>query len=91
MLSFIIDPEAIADISHFHNEVDAFTRYVKESPPAREGTNAENGQSVLMPGDPERARLIERSQGINIDNNTWFAISEAARSVGVDEDLEKIA
>ena len=41
---------------------------------------------VLIPGDPEQATRAERTaNGVPLPDDTWAAIVETARSVGLDE------
>ena len=56
----------------------AMCDYVRQSPP-REGQD-----NVILPGDPEREqRRLRRTNGIEIDNETWRQITEAAEEYGV--------
>ena len=49
------------------------------APPFREGVDA-----VLVPGQPERERRSRLlASGIDLDDETWRQITEAAESVGV--------
>jgi len=49
-------------------------------PPFREGTD-----EVLTAGQPERRRMAELlANGINLDDETWRQVTEAAGIVGVE-------
>ena len=59
-------------------EVDAMIAYAKGSPPA------DPDAPVLVAGEPERIKrtaMIE--DGIEIEENTWEALMDAAESVGL--------
>ena len=81
MLAILIDPNVFGGAEAFYEDLDAYTDWVKASPPAP-GTDV-----VRFPGDVERETRIERGQnGIPIDDATWAQIIEAAGSVGMTED-----
>ena len=81
MLSIVIDPTKMTDLPSFEAEIDATIAHVKASPPA------DPSKPVLIPGDPERQTMAERSaQGVPVDDETWREMLEAAVSVGVSED-----
>jgi uncharacterized oxidoreductase len=75
----VLDPEAFCPLASFRSLVDATVAYIKSSQPS-EGTG-----EVLLPGELEfrtrRQRLVE---GIPLDDPTWQAISDCARSLRVD-------
>ncbi len=78
MLSIIIDPGRLVDAAFFESEIDATIAHVKASPPMNPD------EPVLVPGDPERAMIAERTaEGIPIDDETWREILSAAESVGL--------
>jgi len=79
MLSVLIKPEAIADMTAYERELRAFTDWVTASPP-RAGYDR-----VRLAGDPEREYRAKRSvQGVPVDSTTWQEILDAAKSLGVD-------
>ena len=44
------------------------------------------GGEILVPGEPEaRMRAKRLAEGVPLPDNTWAAIVETARSVGLDE------
>ena len=78
MLSFIVDPDRLGTAARLTHEARAFADWVKASPPR-------DGQSVLLPGDPERACRKDRSaNGIAIDETTFGQLLQAAVKVGLD-------
>ncbi|HEY3179149.1 MAG TPA: malate/lactate/ureidoglycolate dehydrogenase [Casimicrobiaceae bacterium] len=81
MLSIFIAPavyDASGGVSH---EASRFIEFVKASPPAK------SGEPVKAPGDVERATRKQRlANGIPIDDTTWSDLTEAAQSVGIDQE-----
>jgi uncharacterized oxidoreductase len=78
MLTIILDPTMFGERAAFEREIDAFTAWVKASPPAP-GVKA-----VQVPGDPERAsRAVREKNGIPVDDETWSQLLEAAQRVGL--------
>ena len=86
MLTIIIDPNRFAEVP-FAAEIDNMTAWVKSS------RAAPGVDEVMMPGDPERKNIAERSlSGIVIDDNTWAEMVEAGLSVGMNRvDFEDLA
>lgn len=81
MLSIILDPSAVGDLATYDAEVTAMIDYIYASKPA------EGVEKVLIPGDPERQSLAARStNGIDIDDNSWQDITNAANAVGLSTD-----
>lgn len=79
MLSVIIDPKRLVSAEFYASEVDATIKHVKASPPMQAG------KPVQIPGDPERATNIERSNhGIPVDEETWREMIGTAALVGID-------
>ncbi|MEO8185793.1 MAG: malate/lactate/ureidoglycolate dehydrogenase [Burkholderiaceae bacterium] len=86
MLTILIDPTALADRSTFERETLAFVEWVKASPP-REGFD-----SVCIAGEPERAKLAQRTaHGVPVDATTWNEILDAAGKLGVDPVAVRVA
>lgn len=82
MLTFILDPAVIGDISQFAAEAAALIDYIKDTRPAP------GSGGVMMPGEPERVASLARSaQGIEIDEISWNQILATAASVGINTDL----
>jgi hydroxycarboxylate dehydrogenase B len=78
MLSIVIDPTRLTDTDYIASEMKAMCDYVRDSPP-RAGYD-----NVIVPGDPEREqRELRRTHGIEIDEETWRQITEAAASHNV--------
>lgn len=78
MLLFVLDPAAFGDTATFHTEVEAMTRYLHTTTPAK------GVDKVRIPGEPELESIAERSvQGIPIDDNSWAGILRAAASAGL--------
>lgn len=78
MLSIVFDPARLTETDYIASELKAMCDYVRESPPRKGYGN------VILPGDPEREQRAERkSNGIEIDAETWRQITEAAASVNV--------
>ncbi len=81
MLAILIDPNVFGGAEAFYRDLDAYTDWVKASPPAPD-TDA-----VRFPGDLERETRIERGKsGIPIDDATWALLLETAGSVGLSEE-----
>ena len=87
MLSIIIDPEAMGGTAFFEDEVDTFTNWVKSARP-QPGV-----AEVLVPGEPERARKLDREKnGVPIDTTTWQQLVDTARKVRLnDTDIPQMA
>ena len=81
MLSIILDPSAVGDLAAYDAEVTAMIDYIYAS------KAAEGVKKVLIPGDPERQSLAARStNGIDIDDNSWQDITNAANAAGLSTD-----
>jgi uncharacterized oxidoreductase len=80
MLSFYIDPKVLDPSGFFPKDVARYVEFVKSSRPATEGVE------ILVPGEQESRTRIERlADGVPLPDDTWAAIVETARSVGLDE------
>ncbi|MCB1547533.1 MAG: malate/lactate/ureidoglycolate dehydrogenase [Hyphomicrobiaceae bacterium] len=80
MLSFYIDPKVVDPEGFFPPDVIRYTEFVKSSRPDRDGGE------VLVPGETEaRTRAKRLAEGVPLPDDTWGAIVETARRVGVDE------
>ena len=81
MLSIILDPSAVGDLAAYDAEVTAMIDYIYAS------KAAQGVEKVLIPGDPERQSLAARStNGIDIDDNSWQDITNAANTAGLSTD-----
>lgn len=79
MLAIVIDPDAFGGRETFEDEAEAMLDYIRSTAPAA------GVDRVRLPGDPERESQARRlAEGIEIDDNTWGQIREAATSVGLD-------
>src|SRR5215472_653573 len=80
MLSFYVDPKAFDPAGFFPQDIARYVTFVKSSQPAAAGGE------VLLPGEPEaRMRAQRLAGGVPLPNDTWAAIIETARAVGLDE------
>jgi uncharacterized oxidoreductase len=79
MLTVVIDPGRLVDLSWMAREIDAIVAYSKASPPL------DDDEPVLIAGDPERFNATERrAEGIPVDPTTWDEIVQAGATVGLD-------
>jgi LDH2 family malate/lactate/ureidoglycolate dehydrogenase len=73
-----IDPGAFMPVADFKGQVEAFVRYLKETPPA------DGFEEVLYPGEKEyRTEQQRRRDGIPIEDDTWAKITGVAERFGV--------
>ncbi len=80
MFSFYIDPKRIDPEGLFPEEVANYITYVKKAKPSQ-------AAQPLLPGEPEAQSKAKRlAEGVPLPENTWNALLEAARSVGLKED-----
>jgi hydroxycarboxylate dehydrogenase B len=80
MLSFYVDPKVFDPDGFFPQDVAKYVAFVKSSRPAAAGAE------ILVPGEPEaRMRRQRLAEGVPLPDDTWAAIVETARSVGLDE------
>jgi uncharacterized oxidoreductase len=80
MLSFYVDPQKLDPSGFFPKDVQRYVQFVKGAKPAKPG------DEVLVPGEPELRMKAERlANGVPLPEDTWSAIVDAARKVGVDE------
>ena len=80
MLSFYVDPKVLDPAGFFPKDVAKYVSFVKSSKPAG------GGSEVLVPGEVEaRTRAQRQADGVPLPDDTWAAIVETARSVGLDE------
>ena len=87
MLSIIIDPDSMGGTAFFEDEVDTFIDWVKSAKPQA------GVAEVLVPGEPERARKLDREKnGVPIDTTTWQQLVDTARTVRLnDTDIPQMA
>jgi uncharacterized oxidoreductase len=80
MLSIIIDPQSMGGTEFFEDEVETFITWVKSAKP-QPGV-----PEVLTPGEPERARKVDREKnGVPIDGTTWQQLLDVARKVRLND------
>ena len=80
MLSFYVDPKVLDPAGFFPTDIARYVDFVKSSKPASAGGE------ILLPGEPEvRMRTKRLAEGVPLPDDTWAAIVETARSVGLDE------
>jgi hydroxycarboxylate dehydrogenase B len=79
MLSFYVDPKVFDPASFFPQDIGRYVDFVKGSRPDRDGGE------VLVPGEAEARMRTKRLVGVPLPDDTWAAIVETARSVGLDE------
>jgi uncharacterized oxidoreductase len=80
MLSFYVDPKVFDPTGFFPQDIARYVGFVKSSKPAAAGGE------VLVPGEPEvHMRKQRLAEGVPLPDDTWAAIVETARAVGLDE------
>jgi hydroxycarboxylate dehydrogenase B len=80
MLAFYIDPKVVDTGSFFDGEIARYVDFIRATKPVV------GVEQVLIPGDPERKTRAERSRnGVPLPDDTWAAIVNTAREVGVSE------
>jgi uncharacterized oxidoreductase len=78
MLSIYMDHRFFQEDAAFGAEVRRFIEWVKSS------AKSQPGGEILMPGEIEDKTKTQRLRdGIELDDNTWKAISDTCRSLGV--------
>jgi uncharacterized oxidoreductase len=80
MLAIYIDPKVVDTANFFDGEISRYVDYFKNTKPAK------GVEAVLIPGEPEAAMRLERTKnGVPLPDDTWAAIVNTAREVGVSE------
>ena len=80
MLAFYINPKVIDTANFFDGEISRYTDFIRQTKPAV------GVDEVLVPGDTERRTRVERTKnGIPLPDDTWAAIVNTAREIGVSE------
>jgi len=80
MLAFYIDPKVVDTSNFFDGEIARYVDFIRETKPVA------GVDEVLIPGDPERKMRAERTKnGVPLPDDTWAAIVNTAREVGVGE------
>ena len=80
MLSFYLDPAVFDPRGFFPQDIARYVDFVKSARPVAAGGE------ILLPGEAEaRSRARRLADGVPLPDDTWAAIVETARSVGLDE------
>src|SRR4051794_25203364 len=80
MFAIYVDPKLVDPANFFDGEIARYVAYFKDTKPAV------GADAVLIPGEPEARMRAERSQnGVPLPDDTWAAIVNTAREVGVSE------
>ena len=80
MLSFYVDPKVVDTGNVFDGEVSRYVDFIRATKPVA------GVDTVLIPGDPERKTRAERTRnGVPLPDDTWAAIVNTAREVGVSD------
>jgi uncharacterized oxidoreductase len=80
MLSFYLDPAVFDPRGFFPQDIARYVDFVKSARPVAAGGE------ILLPGEAEaRSRASRLAEGVPLPDDTWAAIVETARSVGLDE------
>ena len=80
MLSFYLDPKVVDTSNFFDGEISRYVDFIRATKPVA------GVDTVLIPGDPERKMRAERTKnGVPLPDDTWAAIVNTAREVGVSE------
>ena len=80
MLAFYIDPRVVDVSNVFDGEMTRYVDFIRATKPVA------GVEQVLIPGDPERKTRAERCRnGVPLPDDTWAAIVNTAREVGVSE------
>ena len=73
MFAILVDPSRLVDMDWLRTEIDETVAYVKSARPAQDGG------AVIVAGDNERARTIERrADGIEINDEAWEEMMSAS-------------
>jgi uncharacterized oxidoreductase len=75
MLTIVFDPRRMGDGAMFSEEFGAFVDWV------RSARTREDGDGILLPGEPERAMRRARAQAVPIDSGTLVQMDEAAAAI----------
>src|SRR6266581_7190283 len=80
MFAVYVDPKVIDPGNFFDDEISRYVDFIRATKPVA------GVDTVLIPGDPERKMRAERSRnGVPLPDDTWAAIVNTAREVGVSE------
>src|SRR5580704_11073441 len=80
MFAVYVDPKVVDTNNFFDGEISRYIGYFKDTKPAA-GVDV-----VLIPGEPEAKMRADRTKnGVPLPDDTWAAIVNTAREVGVSE------
>lgn len=80
MLAFYVDPKVVDTANFFDGEIARYADFIRQTKPVA------GVDRVLIPGDPEQKTRAERTRnGVPLPDDTWAAIVNTAREVGVSE------
>ena len=80
MFAVYVDPKVVDTANFFDDEISRYVDFIRATKPVA-GVDA-----VLIPGDPERKMRADRTKnGVPLPDDTWGAIVNTAREVGVGE------
>ena len=80
MFAVYVDPKVVDTGNFFDGEISRYVDFIRATKPVA-GVDA-----VLVPGDPERKMRADRTKnGVPLPDDTWAAIVNTAREVGVSE------
>jgi uncharacterized oxidoreductase len=80
MFAVYVDPKVVDPSHFFDGEISRYVSYFKNTEPAA------GLDEVLIPGEPEAKMRSERTKnGVPLPDDTWAAIVNTAREVGVSE------
>jgi uncharacterized oxidoreductase len=80
MFALYIDPRVVDPANFFDADMSRYITYFKETKPVA------GVDTVLIPGEPEAQMRAERTKnGVPLPDDTWAAIVNTAREVGVSE------
>ena len=80
MPDFLSDPAVVDPANFFDGEIARYVAFVKDT------KTVEGIDEVLVPGEPEARMRAERTKnGVPLPDETWAAIVNTAREVGVSE------
>jgi len=80
MFALYIDPKVVDPANFFDADMSRYITYFKETKPVA------GVDTVLIPGEPEARMRAERTKnGVPLPDDTWAAIVNTAREVGVSE------
>lgn len=80
MFAIYVDPRVVDPGNFFDGEISRYITYFKDTKPIA------GSDGVLIPGEPEaRTRADRTKNGVPLPDETWAAIVNTAREVGVSE------